>query len=392
MVELKNGLSDCALRVPGSGTLRMAALAKDLESKGKQIIKLGIGEPNFNTPIEIIEAAYKAMLDGKTGYTPSKGIAPLLEKIAQIHSTETGVELNPKENVIVTPGAKASLFAGIVSILNPGDNLIVISPYWPSYDGIAKFIGAETKSVNAHYGDFEFPFETIKEAIDTKTKILLINSPSNPTGAIYELDALKFINDISQDHNLTIISDEIYKEIVFEGDYHQYLAVSQTLDRTLIIDGLSKSHAMTGWRFGYGIGPKHLISAMDKIQQNVNTCVNAPTQYAALIALDLDAPTKMMVAEYKERRNKAMELIEHCEFLSCRKPEGAFYLFIKYKGNIPSDELVLKILQEKDVAVTSGMTFGVKENYIRLSLASELSDILEGIRRINDLLETINKK
>ncbi|MBN1329385.1 MAG: pyridoxal phosphate-dependent aminotransferase [Candidatus Heimdallarchaeota archaeon] len=392
MVEQKNKLSDCASRVPGSGTLRMAALAKEMESQGRKIIKLGIGEPNFNTPIEIIEAAYKAMLDGKTGYTPSKGIAPLLEKIAQIHSVETGVELNPKENIIVTPGAKASLFAGIVSILNPGDNLIVISPYWPSYDGIAKFVGAETKSVHAHYGDFEFPFETIKEAIDKKTKILLINSPSNPTGAIYELDALKFINDISHDHNLTIISDEIYKKIIFEGNYQQYLAVSQTLDRTLIIDGLSKSHAMTGWRFGYGIGSKDLITAMDKIQQNVNTCVNAPTQYAALKALDLDAPTKMMVVEYKERRDKAMELIDQCDYLSCRKPEGAFYLFIKYKGDIPSNEFVLKILQEKGVSVTDGLTFGVKENYIRLSLASELVDILEGIRRINDLLIIINKK
>ncbi|MHA1212328.1 MAG: aminotransferase class I/II-fold pyridoxal phosphate-dependent enzyme, partial [Candidatus Heimdallarchaeota archaeon] len=338
MDEQEIKLSKCAVRVPVSGTMKMAVLAKELEAKGKKIIKLGIGEPNFKTPEPIIDAAHKAMLDGKTGYTSSRGITPLLEKIAKIHTADTGVAIKPKENVLVTPGAKASLFAGIVSILDPTDNMIVISPYWPSYDGIARFIGAKTKSVHAHYGDFEFPFETIKEAIDKNTKILLINSPSNPTGAIYELDALKFVNDISRDHNITIISDEIYKKIVFDGVYKQYLAVTQTLERTLIIDGLSKSHAMTGWRIGYSIGPKDLISAMNKIQQNVSTCVNTPTQYAALTALDLDEPTKMMAAEYKERMLQAVEFIDQCEYLSCRKPEGAFYLFIKYKGDIPSDE------------------------------------------------------
>ena len=214
----------------------------------------------------------------------------------------------------------------------------------------------------------------------------MINSPSNPTGAIYNLDSLKFIRDISQDHNLHIITDEIYKKIVYSGEFHQYLSVSQSLEKTLVIDGLSKSHAMTGWRIGYSIGSKELISAMNKIQQNVSTCVNTPTQFAAIKALESDEPTKKMVVEYKERRDKALELIAQCEYLSCNKPEGAFYLFVKYDGPIDSEELAVRILQEKGVCVTAGAVFGVTENYLRISLASDLASILEGIKRINDLL------
>ncbi len=386
MKDKNESLSACAIRVPKSGTLKMATMAKELEAQGEKIIHLGIGQPNFNTPKEIIEAAHQAMLEGKTGYTSSKGILPLRKKIAEIHTKETGVEINPNENIIVTPGAKASLFAGLVSLLDPEDNMIVVSPYWPSYEGITHFIGATTKSVPAHYGDFGFPFEKIKKAINKKSKVLLINSPSNPTGAIYNLDSLKFIRDISQDHNLHIITDEIYKKIVYSGEYHQYLSVSQSLEKTLVIDGLSKSHAMTGWRIGYSIGSKELISAMNKIQQNVSTCVNTPTQYAAIKALESDEPTKKMVVEYKERRDKALELIAQCEYLSCNEPEGAFYLFVKYDGPIDSEALAVRILHEKDVCITAGAVFGVTENYIRISLASDLASILEGIKRINDLL------
>lgn len=387
----KRTLSDCASRVPSSGTLKMKALSNELEAEGKKVIHLEVGEPNFNTPEDVIEAAYKAMKEGKTGYSSSKGIAPLLNKIASIHSKETGVEIKGKENVIVTPGAKAALFNALISIVNPSDNIVVISPYWPSYAGIMDFIGAQTKTVQAHYGDFEFPFETIKEGIDKNTKALLINSPSNPTGAIYEIDALKFIRDLSEDNNLMIISDEIYKKIVYESNYHQYLSISQSLDNTLIIDGLSKSHAMTGWRIGYAIAKKEVIDAMNKIQQNVSTCVNTPTQWAAIAALDNEEPTKLMVQEYKKRRDQAYELVEQCEYLSCRKPEGAFYLFLKYEGNVPSENLAVKILEEKGVALTAGSVFGVTENYLRVSLASELPAILEGIKRINDYLKDYQK-
>ncbi|MHA1243257.1 MAG: pyridoxal phosphate-dependent aminotransferase [Candidatus Heimdallarchaeota archaeon] len=382
-------ISDVAKRCPVSGTMKMSALAKAMQAKGKKVISLGIGEPNFHTPKEIIETAYQAMLDGKTGYTPAKGIAPLLSKIAEVHTMETGVDINPKENVIVTPGAKAALFEGLFSILNPGENIVVISPYWPSYVGITKVIGAEVKTVHAHYGDFEFPFETIKDGIDNKTKALLINSPSNPTGAVYELDALKFIRDISIDNNILIISDEIYKKITFDAKYEQFLKVSQSLENSLIIDGFSKSHAMTGWRIGYAIGHKDIIACMSKMQQNISTCVNQPTQWAGIKALELEEPTIKMVEEYRLRRDKACDLIEKLDYLSCLKPEGAFYLFMKYEGNISSQELALKILEEKQVALTAGSVFGVEEKYLRLSLASDEESILEGIRRTNDLLSNL---
>jgi len=385
----KERLSKCALRVPASGTLKMKILSTELEVKGKEIIHLEVGQPNFNTPIEIIEAATTAMKEGKTGYTSSKGVRPLLEKIASIHSTDTGVDINPKSNVMTTPGAKASLFNALVSLVDPRDNIVVISPFWPSYSGIIEFIGAETKVVKADTEDFAFPEEAVKDIVNKNTKALLINSPSNPTGAIYGLDSLKFINDLSNDNDLMIITDEIYKKIVFEGTFHQYLSISQSLDRTLVIDGLSKSHAMTGWRFGYAIGNKELIDSMNKVQQNISTCVNTPTQWAAIKALELEEPTKKMVVEYKNRRDKALELIEQCDYLSCRKPEGAFYLFMKYTGSMPSSELAVKILEEKGVALTAGSVFGVEENYLRVSLASELTDILECIKRTNDLLATI---
>ncbi len=389
MTSNKEKLSKCALRVPASGTLKMKILSTELEVNGKEIIHLEVGQPNFNTPIEIIEAANIAMKEGKTGYTSSKGVRPLLEKIASIHSTDTGVDINPKSNVMTTPGAKASLFNALVSLVDPGDNIVVISPFWPSYSGIIEFIGAETKVVKADTEDFAFPEEAVKDIVNKNTKALLINSPSNPTGAIYGLDSLKFINDLSNDNDLMIITDEIYKKIIFEGTFHQYLSISQSLDRTLVIDGLSKSHAMTGWRFGYAIGNKELIDSMNKVQQNISTCVNTPTQWAAIKALELEEPTKKMVVEYKNRRDKALELIEQCDYLSCRKPEGAFYLFMKYTGSMPSSELAVKILEEKGVALTAGSVFGVEENYLRVSLASELTDILEGIKRTNDLLATI---
>ncbi len=382
-------LSECALRVTDIGTLKMKILSTDLEATGKDIIHLEVGQPNFNTPTEIIEVAYDAMKEGKTGYTSAKGIRPLLEKIASIHSKDTGVEINPRSNVITTPGAKAALFNALVSLVDPGDNIVVISPFWPSYSGIIQYIGAETKVVQAPLGDFSFPREAIKEAINKTTKAILINSPSNPTGAIYDLDTLKFINDLSNDNDLMIITDEIYKKIIFEGTFHQYLSISQSLERTLVIDGLSKSHAMTGWRFGYAIGNKELVDSMNKIQQNISTCVNTPTQWAAIKALELEEPTIEMVVEYKNRRDKALELIEKCDYLSCRKPKGAFYLFMKYQGSMQSNELAVKILEEKGVALTAGSVFGVEENYLRISLASEMKDILEGIKRTNDLLATL---
>ena len=392
MKNQRNILSDCAQRVPSSGTLKMSTLANDLKAKGLQIIDLSIGEPNFNTPQEIIEAAYKAMNEGKTGYSSSKGILPLREKIAVAHTKETGVKIEPKENVIVTPGSKASLFTALVSLLNPKDNMIVIAPYWPSYEGIARFIGAKTKVIPSIDSNFSFPSEKVQEAIDKNTKILLINSPGNPTGAIYDIKTLNFIKDLSVDNDLIIISDEIYKKIVFDGDYHSYLSISKSLDRTVIIDGFSKSHAMTGWRIGYTIANKEIIEAMNKVQQNISTCVSTPTQYAALKAFDLDEATRMMVKEYKIRRDKALELINNqCEYLSCSKPAGAFYLFAQYKGKIPSSELAIRLLEEKRVAITAGAEFGVKDNYIRISLASEQNQILEGIRQINDFLKNLKK-
>ncbi|MBD3192540.1 MAG: aminotransferase class I/II-fold pyridoxal phosphate-dependent enzyme [Candidatus Heimdallarchaeota archaeon] len=382
----KELLSMAAQRIPASGTLKMNALSKELEEKGKIVIHLEVGQPNFKTPKPIAEAAYAAMLDGKTGYTSSKGIKELRDKIATIHSVDTGITINSKENVIITPGAKASLFEALISLLNPSDNLIVVTPFWPSYEGIASFIGAKTKMVHTERNDFIFPIEDIKEAIDNNSKALIINSPSNPAGVVYDLDTLRAIKDLSEDHGLFVISDEIYKKIVFDVEYHQYLSVSQSLDRTLVVDGFSKSHAMTGWRIGYAIGDKALIESMNKIQQNSTTCVNAPTQWAALKAMDVIEPVNEMVNEYKERRDKALELIAECEHLSCKKPNGAFYLFIKYIGDIESYNLAVKLLDEKGVCLTPGSVFGVTENFVRISLASRLDLILEGIKRLNSFL------
>lgn len=379
-------LSMAAQRIPASGTLKMNALSRELEEKGKIVIHLEVGQPNFKTPRSIAEEAHAAMLAGKTGYTSSKGIKELRDKIATIHSVDTGLTINSKENVIVTPGAKASLFSGLISLLNPSDNLIVVTPFWPSYEGIASFIGAKTKMVHTQRSNFNFPIEEIKEAIDKNSKAVIINSPCNPTGVVYDLDTLRAINDLSEDHELFVISDEIYKKIIFDVEYHQYLSVSQSLDRTLVVDGFSKSHAMTGWRIGYAIGDKNLIESMNKIQQNSTTCVNTPTQWAALKAMDVIEPVKEMVAEYKTRRDKALELIAECESLSCKKPDGAFYLFIKYLGNIPSHDLAVKLLEEKGVCLTPGSVFGVVENFVRISLASRLDLIIEGIKRLNDFL------
>jgi aspartate aminotransferase len=383
-------LSTLANRIPPSGTIEMASLARNLEQKGKPIIHLEIGQPSFNTPAEIIEAAHQAMIDGKTGYTNSKGILPLREKIAEYHSQKTGLEIKGGENVIITPGAKASLFAAMISLLNPEDKILFPSPYWPSYEGIASCIGSKMDVIPTN-DDFSFSIENLKEKIDNKTQVLLINSPNNPTGVIYDKKTLQAINDLSVDHNFIVLSDEIYREIIFDGHYPQYLSVSESFENSVIIDGFSKSHAMTGWRIGYALGKKELINAMNKIQQNTTTCTNAPTQWGALATFGLDAKVKEMVEVYQERRDKALNLIEQCDNLFSHKPTGAFYLFVNYKGKISSTDLALKFLEKEGVCLTPGKVFGVAKNYLRISLASDMVDILEGINLLNDYLRNLNE-
>lgn len=378
-----------------SVTMAITALARELKAQGKDILSFSAGEPDFDTPNVIKETAINAIKDGHTKYTAVEGTIETKKAIINKLKKDHGLEYQLDE-IIVSNGAKHSLFNLFQCLIEEEDEVIIPAPYWVTYPEQVKFSNGTPIFIETDDStNFKISAEQLKEAISPKTKILLLNTPSNPTGAVYTKEELLALSEVLKETDILVISDEMYEKIMYdEKEFTAVASVNEDMfKRTITINGISKAVAMTGWRYGYLATPhKALVKAMIKLQGQVTSNVNSVTLAAAITALDgsANADIEMMRKEFEKRRDIAVSQFNAIEGLSCVKPDGAFYLFVNIKEvDIDSMQFAADLLEEEGVAVVPGLAFGA-EGYFRFSFATSLVNIEEGIRRIKRFVE--NKK
>ena len=369
------------------------ARAKALERQGKNIIHLEIGEPDFDTPQNIKEAAVKALYAGYTHYVPAAGIPELREAIAEYISKTREIQVDPEE-VVVTPGAKPIIFFTILACVNPGEEVLYPNPGFPIYESVIKFVGAKPVPIPLkEENDFRIDHEYVKEKTTEKTKMIILNSPENPTGGVLTRDDLKLIADcIAERDDLIVLSDEIYSRIIYEGSHESIASLPGMKEKTVILDGFSKTYAMTGWRLGYGVMRKDLAEKITQLMINSNSCTCAFIQMAGIEALKGPQDSvDRMVAEFRKRREIIVEGLNRIKGVTCKKPKGAFYVFPNITGTgMRSKELSDYLLNEVGVAVLPGTSFGkYGEGYLRISFANSAENIKEALRRIEAALEKL---
>ena len=369
------------------------ARAKALEATGKRVIHLEIGEPDFDTAPHIVEAAAKALRDGQTHYCPAPGIPALREAAANHLTAHRGIDVHP-DSIVVTPGAKPCLFFGILATCNPGDEVIYPNPGFPIYESAIKWAGATPVPLPlTEETDFAFTAEDLRSRMTSKTKMVILNSPANPTGGYISKQLNAEVAAVLADHDCWILSDEVYSEMLWGGAEHDTIAGHQGLqDRTILLDGFSKTFAMTGWRLGYASLPEPLREPITRLIINSVSCTAPATQLAGVAALtgprtEIDA----MMAEFDRRRVAVVEGLNSLPGVSCRDPKGAFYAFPNVKGTGQDSRVVAdRLLQEAGVAVLSGTAFGdYGDGYLRLSYANSMENIQEAIEAMRGLLETM---
>ena len=374
-----------------SVTMAITALARELKAQGKDILSFSAGEPDFDTPEIIKQAAIKAINDGQTKYTAVEGI--IATKQAIINKLKKDHNLDYKlDNILISNGAKHSLFNLFQVLVEEGDEVIIPAPYWVTYpeqvkfsDGVPVFIDTDDST------EFKITPEQLKAVITPKTKILLLNTPSNPTGSVYTKEELTALGKVLEGTDIIVLSDEMYEKIIYNGKKFTAAAeVSEDMfKRTVTINGLSKAVAMTGWRFGYLASPDvKLVKALTKLQGQVTSNINTMTQYAAIPALegDADADIEMMRASFEERKNIVVKSFNEIKGLSTIDPDGAFYAFVNIKA-VTNDSMKFcaDLLEQKGVALVPGLAFGT-EGYVRFSFATDLATIQEGIKRIKEFV------
>jgi aspartate aminotransferase len=368
------------------------AKAKKLEAQGKNIIHLEIGEPDFDTPKNITDAAIKALNSGFTHYGPSAGLPELRETIAKYISKTRNIKVDA-ENVVVTPGGKPIMFFAILALADDGDEIIYPNPGFPIYESVINFIGAKAVPVKLREeNDFRLDVKELKKLVTSKTKMIIINSPQNPTGGILTKDDLKAIAEIAVAKDIIVLADEIYSRIIYDGEHHSISNFEGMLERTIILDGFSKTYAMTGWRMGYGVMNKSLAPYIAKLMTNSNSCTATFTQRAGIEALaGPQDKAEDMVKEFKKRRDVIVKGLNLIPKISCKTPQGAFYVFPNItKTGWESKKLADYLLNEGGVAVLSGTSFGAfGEGYLRLSYANSIKNIEEALKRIKEALAKI---
>ena len=382
-------LSSRIEKVSPSETLALNALIKQAVAQGEKIVNLTVGEPDCDTPEYIKEAAVKAIKDGFTKYTPPEGILPLREAIQKKFAEENGIKYNPNE-IIVTTGAKDALYMLFQVILNEGDEVIIVSPYWVSYPPQVRLAGGIPKIISAPE-NFSFPIDEFEKTISKKTKAVIINSPCNPSGAVYDETTLRRIAEIAQKHNIFIVSDEIYEKIIYEGGHVSIASFSPDIKNiTITINGFSKTYSMTGWRIGYLAGPEEIVKGINKIQSQSTSCPVSISQKAALAALQGPQDTiKVMVNEFRKRRDYLIAELRKLDFFSIGESPGSFYLFPSIrlsKRFLSSEEFCMHLIKEGGVGTVHGSAFG-KEGYIRISYATSIENLEEAINRIQKILK-----
>ena len=394
---MENNLSERIKKLATSQTLAMAAKARELKSQGKDVIGLSLGEPDFNTPEFIKNAAIKAIQDDYNSYTPVDGYVELKKAIIKKFERDNKLTYDLSQ-IVVSTGAKQSLSNIAASLINPGDEVILPCPYWVSYSDIIKLNGGIPIEVKTSISsDFKMSGEDLKKAITSKTKMLWFSSPCNPSGSVYSHSELKEISEVLMDHpEIYVVSDEIYEHINFSGGHSSIATFGDMYDRTITVNGVSKAFAMTGWRIGYIGGPEWVARACNKMQGQVTSGANCIAQRAVITALQ-ENPSKIqyMVDEFKERRDLILELLNDIEGFKCNKPEGAFYVFpdvSHYFGKTingvtinNASEMSMFLLEKALVATVTGDAFG-DPNCIRISYAASIDQLTEAVSRIKNIL------
>jgi aspartate aminotransferase len=372
-------------------TMAITALANELKRGGRDILSFSAGEPDFDTPQAIKDEAIRAINSGFTKYTAVDGIPDLKDAIVKKLKRDNGLTYEPK-HVIASNGAKHSLFNLFQSIINDGDEVIIPSPYWVTYPELVEYSGGKVVEIETKdESGFKITPQQLREAITEKTKMLVLTSPSNPTGAVYSKSELEALSEVLKGTNIFVASDEMYEKLVYDGTFTSVASISDDMfQRTITINGLSKSVAMTGWRFGYLATPNmELITAMKNLQSQSTSNINSMTQKASIVGLspEIDSEVEKMVVAFKERRDYAVEAINNIKGISVVKPDGAFYLFVNI-SEVEKDSMKFSkdLLEKKGVAVVPGIGFG-SEGYIRISFATSLETIKDGINRIKDFVE-----
>ena len=358
----------------------------DLSESRSDIIGLHAGEPDFTTPSHIVEAGVRSLRDGYTHYTHGAGILQLREAIARKLHGENGIEANPKTEITVTAGGFAAIFAITQATLDPVDEVLILQPSWPSYSGFVRLAGGVPVPVSLQGPDFEPSRKMLEHHTTEKTKMIVINSPNNPTGSVYSRDCLSSLAEFAQDHDMLVVSDEVYEKIVFDGNEHFSLASRPEFrDSVVTVNSFSKTYAMTGWRVGYVIANESITTSIRKIHGYMVSCAPSDAQRAALGALlgPQDCVNEM-VGEYAARRDRIVKGLDEVEGFRCVAPKGTFYAFPDVSRlNIPSAEIANKLLEEAKVASIPGSAFGAAgEGYLRFSFATSQQNIEEGISRV----------
>jgi aspartate/methionine/tyrosine aminotransferase len=362
------------------------AKAKALEKQGKEIVHLEIGEPDFDTPKNIKEAATKALNSGYTHYTPSAGMPELRQAVADYISKTRKLDVKPEE-VVITPGGKPIMFFSILALVNPGDEVLYPNPGFPIYESMINFVGAKPVPIQLkEQNEFGLDPEYVKKMITKKTKMIILNSPENPTGGVVTREQLKVVADsISGRNDVFVLSDEIYSRIIYEGKHESITQFSGMKDKTILLDGFSKTYAMTGWRLGYGVMRKDLAEKVAQLMTNSNSCTCAFIQLAGVEALTgLQKEPERMVEEFRKRREVIVSGLNNIEGITCKKPHGAFYVFPNITGTgMDSRTLQDHLLNNAGVAALAGTSFGkYGEGYLRLSFANSVENIKKALDRI----------
>jgi len=374
-----------------SPTLALTAKVAELRSRGENIVSFGAGEPDYGTPDEVCEAGIRAIRDGKTRYTASAGIPELRTAIAEKLCTQNGITTEPQQ-VIVSAGAKQAVFNALSAICNPGDEVILFAPYWMTYKDQVYLTGATAKVLHTDRSSGYLPTaDALKAAITSQTKAIVLNSPSNPTGSVMPRQSLEQIAEIAVRSKLFVVSDEIYEKLVYDGVQHVSIASlnREIADRTVTVNGVSKSHAMTGWRIGYASAPLEIARGMNALQDQVTSNASSISQYAALAALQMSPDKiKAFADEFQTRRDLILDEIHKIQNLCCTKPHGAFYAFVDVSAYTQDDlALSTRLLEQNKVACVPGSVFE-GPGHLRLSYALSPSEIVEGMRRIAEGLQS----
>jgi len=390
-------LSSLLQRFNEPETLKMAKLGRELRAKGFDITDLSLGEPDFDTPAHIKAAAKKAIDDNYSHYTPVAGYLDLREAVCTKLKRDNGLDYTP-ENIMVSTGAKQSIANVVMSIVDAGDEVIIPTPYWVTYSEIVKMAGGVVKFVNTSLANgYKITAAELEAAITAKTKLFMFSSPCNPTGAVYSKDELSALAEVFKKHpGIFIMSDEIYEFINYEGKHASIAGFDLLKDRVIVINGLSKGYAMTGWRLGYIAAHPMVAKACEKVQGQITSGANAVTQRAAIAALTGDMqPTGLMVAEFTKRRKRVMELVKEIPGIECSEPQGAFYVFPVVKSYFGrsggdmvienADDLCMYLLNKAHVSTVTGKAFG-EPNCIRISFANSMENIEKGFAKIKDAL------